>query len=192
MQRGGLIWVLIGIAKRRKPFLPADLRQRACPCSWTCVKMLQLRGSRCHFLPLVLRMKLWGGIIYRWELDFLEKEELEPGPCCSAHPAAPLQTWGLPGKASRVLPGHSARRPKEPYLPQAPLRIPSGRRQGCLGLGSVYVCVVVCVHKNWHIFTNVAVNGPGAESERMRVVGRTTHARRTCCWAGVQVRKHVF
>lgn len=97
-----------------------------------------------------------------------EKEELEPGHCCLGHLAAQLQTRGLPGKASRVLPGHSARRPKEPDLLEAPHRSPLGRRQGCLGLGSVYVCVVVCVHENWHMCTNVAMSGPGAESKRMR------------------------
>lgn len=90
-------------------------------------------------------------------------------------PSSSTSNPGVPGKVSCVLPGHSAQRSKEPYLLEAPRRTPLGGRQGCLGLGSMYVCVVVCVHENWHICTNVAVSGPGAESKSMRR-GRLDHS----------------
>lgn len=125
------------------------------------MKMLQLGGSRCHFLPLVLRAKLWGeGVsVERGEVGLPEKEL---GP-----PSNSAQTQGLPCKVSPPAPhpcGHSAWRPKKPCLQGAPHVIPLGRRQGCLGPGG-RICV--CVHENWHMSTCVAVSGCDSESERM-------------------------
>lgn len=189
MHRNRLIWVPVGVAKRRTPFLLAALGQRARLCSWTHAKTLQLEVSRCHFLPFILRVELWWGVSWGEVTGLPEKEELRPGYCLlhglssssASDPGAALQS-------SSILSGYSAWKPEEPCLPRSSSQGPRRKEAGIGGAQGMCMCVYlgVCMRASTHA---CGCPWPWVDMElktRECNMVRTTRALSvSCCWDGV-------